>query len=99
MLIFSKKGQGRCAIVMCLFFMYVYKWEYLKRRNNLCTYDKNLVDDIFDSFVKGNEERLTISNDSVKKVATLSGGLDSRFIAYVNKKSNLELKVLMFIFE
>jgi len=22
------------------------KWEYLKRRNNLCTYDKNLIDDI-----------------------------------------------------
>ena len=33
MLIFSKKGQGRCAIVMCLFFMYAYKWEYLKARD------------------------------------------------------------------
>jgi hypothetical protein len=63
-------------------------WNF--KYNNTTYQKKNLVDDIFDSFVKGNEERLAISNDSVKKVATLSGGLDSRFIAYINKKNNLD---------
>lgn len=63
-------------------------WNF--KYNNTRYSSGNLIDDIFDSFVKGNEERLAISNDHVKKVVTLSGGLDSRFIAYVNKKNNLD---------
>ena len=63
-------------------------WNF--KYNNTRYQSGNLIDDIFDSFVKGNEERLKISNNHAKKVATLSGGLDSRFIAYVNKKNNLD---------
>jgi len=58
--------------------------------NNKNYKKEDLLNSIFNSFILSNQKRLSISNKNISQIVSLSGGLDSRFIAYVNKMNNLE---------